>query len=337
LSKAIEAIANKDVKAVLSVVDDLISRGHDLRNFCRDLLALFRDLLVFKVAGGEQNLFEAAVFDSDAMKEMSANFGEADLIRFFNSLAETEASLREAAHPRYMLEIGLVKLLEMRELVSLEKVIERLDALSASAPLPAEAKTASTQAAAVSSATPEKKTLNDLPERVSEKASADVAEEPPDEYLTFDGELSEAGQPDEETSPTTNSYPQTRLAPLSSADLEHIPDPRLDDAYDEKLTFTGDNLLPIATAAKLAEAFSRAATTFERSAFLSGGSAAAAAPAMDVSSMLPDHVREPENVEIPTLSSDPTEAELRAYAEAHPAVRRAKRVFQAKIISVERA
>ena len=35
----------------LTVVDDLIRRGQDLRNFCRDLLSFFRDLLVFKMAG----------------------------------------------------------------------------------------------------------------------------------------------------------------------------------------------------------------------------------------------------------------------------------------------
>ena len=94
--------------------------------------------------------------------------------------------------------------------------------------------------------------------------------------------------------------------------------------------------LPITYAAKLAEAFSQTSPTITQKAFSNGGSAAATAPAIDVSAMIPDHVREQEDVEIPTLSDNPTEAELRAYAEAHPAVRRAKRVFQAKIIGVER-
>ena len=99
-------------QTILAIVDDLIARGHDLRNFCRDLLGLFRDLLVFKVAGEETQLFEAAVFSAEDMRAMAAAFTEADLMRFFNSLCETEASLREAAHPRYMLEIGLVKLID---------------------------------------------------------------------------------------------------------------------------------------------------------------------------------------------------------------------------------
>src|SRR5437868_1682443 len=62
LAKSIEAIAARDTRAILAIVDDLISRGHDLRNFCRDLLGLFRDLLVSKVAGDEKHLFESAAF-----------------------------------------------------------------------------------------------------------------------------------------------------------------------------------------------------------------------------------------------------------------------------------
>ncbi|HEY2847491.1 MAG TPA: DNA polymerase III subunit gamma/tau, partial [Pyrinomonadaceae bacterium] len=56
LSKTIEAIAGRDTKAILAIVDDLIARGHDLRNFCRDLLGLFRDLLVAKIARDEKHL-----------------------------------------------------------------------------------------------------------------------------------------------------------------------------------------------------------------------------------------------------------------------------------------
>lgn len=333
LSKTIEAITNKDVMAVLSVVDDLISRGHDLRNFCRDLLALFRDLLVFKVAGDEQNLFEAAVFSSDDMKRLSANFAEADLVRFFNSLAETETSLREAAHPRYMLEIGLVKLLEMRELVSLESIIERLDALASGSPPPEKPQTASTQAAAAQSTTPEKKTLIDEPQL----PPVEVYEEPPEDFPRFDEPITESPTVVDLPEPTRITVPQLRLAPLTSAELEHIDNSRLDDAYEEKLSFTGDDLLPIATAAKLAETFSQAPPKFAQTAYSNGNSATATAPAIDVSAMIPDHVREHEDVEIPILSDSPSEEELRSYADAHPTVRRAKRIFQAKIISVERA
>ncbi|MGI8835916.1 MAG: DNA polymerase III subunit gamma/tau [Pyrinomonadaceae bacterium] len=131
LIRIVNGIANNQPVEALSVVDDVVMRGHDLRNFCRDLLAHFRDLLVAKVSGSEE-LLEAAICDSAELKRQAALFSEADLVRFFNSLAETENLLRTASHPRYQVEIGLVKLMEMRRLAPLSQLMDRLTALEAS-------------------------------------------------------------------------------------------------------------------------------------------------------------------------------------------------------------
>jgi DNA polymerase-3 subunit gamma/tau len=149
LIRIVNGIANNQPAEALSVVDDVVMRGHDLRNFCRDLLAHFRDLLVAKVSGSEE-LMEAAICDSAELKRQAALFSEADLVRFFNSLAETENLLRTASHPRYQVEIGLVKLMEMRRLEPLSQLMDRLNALETalrSGKAPAPIKTGSSEAA----------------------------------------------------------------------------------------------------------------------------------------------------------------------------------------------
>jgi len=103
-------------------------RGHDLRNFCRDLLAHFRDLLVTKVSGNEE-LLESAVCEPQELKRQAGLFSESDLVRFFHSLAETETKLRAATQPRYQLEIGVVKLMELRGVETIGEIIQRLAAL----------------------------------------------------------------------------------------------------------------------------------------------------------------------------------------------------------------
>src|SRR5258705_9447496 len=112
LPRIIDSIASNKPAETLAVVDDIVMRGHDLRNFCRDLLAHFRDLLVTKVSGSGE-LLESAICDREELKSQSELFSETDLVRFFHSLAETETLLKTAAHPRYQLEVGLVKLMEM--------------------------------------------------------------------------------------------------------------------------------------------------------------------------------------------------------------------------------
>ena len=131
LIRVINGIANAEPAEALAVVDDVVMRGHDLRNFCRDLLAHFRDLLVTKVSGSDE-LLEAAICDAPELKRQAALFSESDLVRFFHSLAETENLLKSVAHPRYQVEIGLVKLMEMRRLESLSQLLARVSALEES-------------------------------------------------------------------------------------------------------------------------------------------------------------------------------------------------------------
>src|SRR5690242_16348960 len=127
LTRIIDSIANNQPAAAITVVDDIVMRGHDLRNFCRDLLAHFRDLLVTKVSGNEE-LLESAVCDIAELKRQAALFSESDLVRFFHSLSETETKLRAATQPRYQLEIGIVRLMELKGAESISEVIQRLTA-----------------------------------------------------------------------------------------------------------------------------------------------------------------------------------------------------------------
>ena len=128
-ARVMRSIAESAPAEVLAVVDDLVMRGHELRNFCRDLLAHLRDLLVVKVAGETAELSGASESERRELAREAEPFSESDLVRFFHSLTETEKALRESAHPRYQLEIGLVKLIEMRRLVPLSQIVERLAAL----------------------------------------------------------------------------------------------------------------------------------------------------------------------------------------------------------------
>jgi DNA polymerase III gamma/tau subunit len=162
LTRITRAIADSNAKEALLTVDELISRGQDLRNFCRDLLSFFRDLLVFKMAGDSENLLDTAVLSREEMRINAAPFNESDFIRFFNSLSETETKLKEATQSRYVLEIGLVKLIEMRRLAPIEKILERLAKLeSALSNGNFPATNITEEKSFISSQPPEKKTLKD--------------------------------------------------------------------------------------------------------------------------------------------------------------------------------
>src|SRR3989440_9437692 len=125
LARVMNGIAEHQPADALAIVDDLVMRGHNLRNFCRDVLGHLRDLLVVKVSG-DPKLLDSSSAQTSALQQQAALFSESDLVRFFHSLAETEASLKDAANARYQVEVGLVKLMEMRRLASLGDLIGRI-------------------------------------------------------------------------------------------------------------------------------------------------------------------------------------------------------------------
>ena len=135
LTRIMDSIAANRPADAIAVVDDIVMRGHDLRNFCRDLLAHFRDLLVSKVSGNAE-LLEAAVCEPEELKRQAALFSESDLVRFFHSLSETETKLRAATQPRYQLEVGIVKLMELRGVESIREILQRLESLESGSPVP---------------------------------------------------------------------------------------------------------------------------------------------------------------------------------------------------------
>jgi len=125
LARVMNGIAENKPAEALAIVDDLVMRGHDLRNFCRDVLGHIRDLLVVKVSG-DPKLLDSSSAQTSALQQQAAQFSESDLVRFFHSLAETEANLKDAANPRYQVEVALVKLMEMRRLASLGDLVARI-------------------------------------------------------------------------------------------------------------------------------------------------------------------------------------------------------------------
>lgn len=341
LEKTMSAVADRQPRDLLDVVETLVSRGNDLRHFCRDLLGLIRDIFVYKAAGFDASLLEGAALNEAEINDLAEKFTESDLTRFFNSLAETEAAIRTAANPRYTLEIGLVKLAELGTVKSVEEILRSLDVIVSGS-----AKTS----APTDADTQEKKTLKPEPPPEPKAETPKQTEKPadmlppePEEPAYFADEP--PGEPDEDHFFEPDVEPEhyfepipepsvsgltAKLPPLTSDELEHYESEALDTAYSEKLLSIGETLMPTANAAELRAFFADVPQARY---------AAAGVGAADIEAgreMVRSLVIEEEMIEIPTLSDNPTEAELKEYANALPKVRLLKRVFGAEVVEVRK-
>ena len=132
LQKAIQSIAEKDTAAILHVVDELDSNGHDLRYFTRELMTYLRHLLVIKSGLSSVEVLGISENEIVTLKDISNQFSEEDLVRFFHLLTETEKLIKDSPQPRFQLEIGLVKIAQAARLRSLDEIIQRLEGLEKS-------------------------------------------------------------------------------------------------------------------------------------------------------------------------------------------------------------
>lgn len=353
LIRVLQAISERQPKSVLLVVSELTSRGQDLRNFCRDLLGLFRDLLVFKVSGGDPTLAESAALTHEELSEQAAHFTESDLVRFFNSLAETETKLREATQARYVVEIGLVKLIEMRSVTSVETLLERLAALEGgrTADFRPQSDELRTEARGPAAA-PEKKTLNVAPPPEEPEFFANAAPEFDESFVPAELSSDPADIPKPVTRPESAIAPEISrpafdlsfldsidlpLPDIPAGDLVHADDDWLDSTLDQRLIAAGDDLKPLPNASGLlAAAIKRRSQPSATNGYANGSAAAAAVPAREAAPFVPPVFDDQPLAEMPPLSADPSEEELLAYANASPIVRSALKVFRGTIREVRK-
>lgn len=359
IEKIITLLATGEAKIAIDVVGDLVARGQDLRAFCRDVLAVLRDLLMFKVSGGETSLVESSVLSPDALKTQAERFTEADLVRFFHALAETETRLKDAVQSRYVLEVGLVKLIEMRRVRPVEELLTRLGQLEGrfGGGRPAEAGTQSEGLAAAAAS--EKKTLK-IEEsalaatRASEAQSAASTEMRTEVRVPVEPDLGigyrdldepsgvdfSVAEPEFVEAPVkfstdlafVNSLP-VKLPPIASEELEHVEDKVMDGQFERKLEWSGDDLMPIRGAVSLATSLLGS----QQAVASANGNGTAAAPARaPLNIQIPDFTVEDTGPELPPPPEGASEEELLAYANSKKAVQLVKRIFRAKVTAVKK-
>jgi DNA polymerase III subunit gamma/tau len=143
LGRVVDALAAGDGRAMLTLTDELVRTGYDLRQFLRELMTYLRHLLVYNVAGLDAELLPVAESERAQLERQAKAFSNEDLVRFFSLLTDAEQRVRFSEEPRHQLEMALVKLTQLARLQSLETILERLERLggasggTSSAPLAA--------------------------------------------------------------------------------------------------------------------------------------------------------------------------------------------------------
>jgi len=124
LFEVIEAVIAEDGPRAFAATDRAVESGHDLRLIIRELTKVVRDMMMVAVdpsRAGEGDLAEGEV---ERLTALAKQFSREDLMRAFDLLAKAEQDIRTASHPRYHIEMLLLRWMHLRKLVPLMELLE---------------------------------------------------------------------------------------------------------------------------------------------------------------------------------------------------------------------
>ena len=124
----IAAIAQAESGRVLDLVAQLVDSGADVEEFVHGLTEHVRHLLCAKVHGDVDKL-DVAEAERVRFAELSAHFGEEDVLRMLQTLMEVQTNRRHSLPPRFRLEMTLVRLALMGRAVDVGQLLQRLKQL----------------------------------------------------------------------------------------------------------------------------------------------------------------------------------------------------------------
>jgi DNA polymerase-3 subunit gamma/tau len=117
------AVLSGNAARCLEIVERLSVHGHDLRRFCQELAAHFRDLLVVKICESPEGLVNLTAGEVTELKERADRVSSATLQQFLHFLMRGEEEIRRASNPKLVMEMTLLRLVQLPRLMEIDRLI----------------------------------------------------------------------------------------------------------------------------------------------------------------------------------------------------------------------
>jgi DNA polymerase-3 subunit gamma/tau len=123
-----DLIRTQDVRGGMQLVDDIVKKGYDLREFLGGLSEHLRNLLVVLTTEATE-LVEASEPYRKRYQEEAKQFQQNDLLRLIRLVNELEQAIRWASQPRFKLEAGLIQMIKLERSVQIDALLSQIDDL----------------------------------------------------------------------------------------------------------------------------------------------------------------------------------------------------------------
>ncbi len=124
-----QAIFARDAAGVLDAVRQVDSFGYSMRQFCQELMELFRVLAILKAVKQPGELLDLADAELALLKQQAAPLTLDDLQRQITLLIKAESEMALSSFPRLVLEMALLRAATLPPVIPIGDLLERLKSL----------------------------------------------------------------------------------------------------------------------------------------------------------------------------------------------------------------
>lgn len=125
-----EAVLQRDGRKVLESLQKVDELGYSWRQFCRELIELYRLLVLFQVVDDPADLAEVTADELKELQKFSEGGSLEDHQRALSLLLQTEATVAASAFPRLTVEMALIRLTSLppgRDVSTLVRKLEEME------------------------------------------------------------------------------------------------------------------------------------------------------------------------------------------------------------------
>ena len=114
---------------IFSGIAKIIDRGYDLYHFSEQLLYHLRNLIVYKSCKDHESLLDISQEEKKILQNQGEGVSPEDLQQYFSLLSQCMDQMKGSSHAQVILEMTLVQLAQMRSVITLSAILQRLSEL----------------------------------------------------------------------------------------------------------------------------------------------------------------------------------------------------------------
>ena len=129
LLATVAAVFKRNPQELLVQIEQVDALGHSFRQFCQQLVALIRDLVIIKVVDHPGELLDISEGELEELRCLAKPRELDDLQRVLAFLLRTEADLAVSSSPRLTMEVALIRVATLPSGIDVATMIQRLESL----------------------------------------------------------------------------------------------------------------------------------------------------------------------------------------------------------------